>query len=394
MSNPISFIVDRCDANQLYGALSKLVAIGYSEGCVCKRLGLNDLAELHWRHVTIYRFDRLATRDMLDLAIDLFLLQGTLCASELRQLFSDRERDVLNGVGILAEDDSGATRACASIFPVGNRLIFSDHAWPELPHPGYATVPFNHVMAVGCDSRNLARCTIRRRFRTALDLCTGSGIHALLASDHTEEVSAVDLNPRAANCTRFNAQASNIANLEVLVGDLYQVVGDEVFDLITANPPFVPSPLDCIQFRDGGRSGEDILKRVIAGLPQHLAPGGVAQIVTELGEREAEPLTYRLRHWLNGAPIDIYVLRVGEHSAMEYAVGHAKGDTYDGFLQSINEWASNLRAQGYIRVVSLIISFQWTMRAADRHGNASTCLRRRNALQDRKLMQHFMPNAR
>jgi hypothetical protein len=27
-------------------------------------------------------------------------------------------------------------------------------------------------------------------------------------------------------------------------------------------------------FRDGGRSGEDIQKRIVAGLPDHLAPGG------------------------------------------------------------------------------------------------------------------------
>jgi hypothetical protein len=45
---------------------------------------------------------------------------------------------------------------------------------------------------------------------------------------------------------------------------------------------------------------------------------------------------------------------------MEYAVGHAKGDSYQAFLDSIQEWASNLRDQCYVRVVSLVISFQWS----------------------------------
>jgi methylase of polypeptide subunit release factors len=214
-------------------------------------------------------------------------------------------------------------------------------------------------MAVGLDSRQLARCTIRRPVRTALDLCTGSGIHALLASQHAEQVLAVDINPRAVLCTRFNAQALGIANLEVLESDLFEAVRGE-FDLITANPPFVPSPLDTLRFRDGGRSGEDIQKRIVAGLPSHLAQGGIAQIVTELGERDHEPLVHRLREWLNGAPMDIHILRLGSHVAAKYAIGHAKGDDYQTFLDSVQEWSSNLRAQGYLRVVSVVISLQWS----------------------------------
>jgi hypothetical protein len=221
-------------------------------------------------------------------------------------------------------------------------------------------VPHDQVMFVGLDSRHLARCTTRRPFRAALDLCTGSGIHALLASTHAKQVLAVDINPRAARCTRFNAQASGATNLDVVVGDLYESARGEWFDLITANPPFVPSPLDSLGFRDGGRSGEEILKRIVAGLPHHLAPGGMAQVITELGERDEEPLVDRLREWLNGAPMDMHVLRLGEHTAMKYALGHAKGDDYQAFLDSVDEWASNLRAQGYLRVVSLVISFQWS----------------------------------
>jgi hypothetical protein len=251
-------------------------------------------------------------------------------------------------------------RARASLYPVGGHLVFSDHAWPELPHPGFTTVPSDQVMGIGQDSHHLARLTTRRPFRAALDLCTGSGIHALLASTHTAQVFAVDINPRAASCTRFNAQAWGAANLEVVVGDLFEPVRGARFDLITANPPFVPSPLDTLRFRDGGRSGEDTQKRIVAGLPHHLAPGGIAQIVTDLGERDGEPLVHRLREWLGGAPMDIHILRLHEHSTTKYAIGHAKGDDYQAFLDSVGEWAGNLRTQGYFRVVSVILSFQWS----------------------------------
>jgi hypothetical protein len=357
---PASFLVDPADVPTLRDAVLKLAGLGYRESSVRERLGLDDLGNLQWRFVPIYRSDRLASRDPLALAIDLFLLQGTLTARELDRLFATAERDVLIRAGVLTIDEMGQVRARASLFPVGNRLIFSDHAWPQLSHPGCTEVPYDQVMWVGLDSRYLARCTMRRPFRSALDLCTGSGVHALLASTHSERVVAVDINPRAVSCARFNALASGIYNLEVEAGDLFEAVRGESFDLITANPPFVPSPLDTLRFRDGGKSGEDIQKRIIAGLPQHLALGGIAQVVTELGERDEEPLVLRLREWLNGAPMDIHILRLGEYTAMKYAIGHAQGDDYQEFLASIDQWASNLREQNYVRVVSLIISFQWS----------------------------------
>ncbi len=360
MTEAASFVVDPADVPGLRDVVSKLAGVGYSERLVASRLGLEDLASLQWRHVPIYRSERLALRDTLALAIDLFLLQGALPPEELDQLFSLAEREVLIRSGLLAIDDRGVGRARASLFPVGDRLIFSDYAWPELPHPGHRVASYDHVMAVGLDSRHLARCTTRRPFRSVLDLCTGSGIHALLASTHAERVSAIDINPRAVRCTRFNAQVWGATNLKVSESDLFDAVRGERFDLITANPPFVPSPLDTLRFRDGGRSGEDIQKRIVAGLPQHLAPGGVAQVVTELGERDDQPLARRLRERLDGAPLDIHILRLGEHTAAQYAVGHARGDDYPEFLDSVQQWAGNLRAQGYLKVVSLVISFQWS----------------------------------
>ncbi len=357
---PATFCVAPADVPALRDAVSKLARLPYSESFVQQRLGLDDLGDVNWRCLSIFRSERLANRDPLALAIDLFLLQGTIPENELDPLFSAPDRDLLIRAGLLAIDESGLIGARASLFPVGDRLIFSDHAWPKLPHPGHAAVPYNQVMNVGLDSRYLARCTVRRPYRSALDLCTGSGIHALLAAAHTQQVLAVDISPRAARCAAFNARASGASNLEVIVGDLFEPLHGQSFDLITANPPFVPSPLDTLCFRDGGPSGEDIQKRIVAGLQHHLAPGGIAQMVTELGERPGEPFVHRLRQWLNGAAMDIHILQLGEHTAMKYAVGHAQGEHYPAFLDSADQWASNLRAQGYLRVATLVISFQWS----------------------------------
>jgi hypothetical protein len=360
MSERAPFLAGEADGAALRQAVSGISRAGYCEAAVRLRLGLPDITALHWRNLSIYRDERLAGRDTLALAIDLLLLQGALPADEVERLLPASSREVLLRTGLLEIDEAGSTRARASLFPVGERLIFSDHAWPELPHPGYATPPYDHVMAVGADSRHLARIAVRRPVRLALDLCTGSGIHALLASAHAERVVAVDINPRAVRCTRFNALAHGATNLEAFQGDLFEPVRQERFDLITANPPFVPSPVNTLRFRDGGPSGEDVQMRIVAGLPDRLAPGGMAHLVTELGEREREPVSCRLREWLGGAPIDIHILRVASYTAAQYATGHAKGEGYGAFLDSAREWARNLRAQGYVRVVSVLVSFQWS----------------------------------
>jgi hypothetical protein len=150
------------------------------------------------------------------------------------------------------------------------------------------------------------------------------------------------------------------ANLLTLQGDLFAPVGDRRFDLITANPPFVPAPSQDVGFRDGGPTGEDVQRRIVIGLPKHLAEGGIAQIVTQLGERRGESLERRFRTWLGGAPMDIQVLRLRTHSAEAYAIGYANGDSAAAVLGSVDRWSKNLADQGYYQVVSVLLAFSWS----------------------------------
>ncbi|MBJ6724600.1 methyltransferase [Geomesophilobacter sediminis] len=360
-----TFTFDEKDGTALRQAVARVTDLGYTEARTRERLGLEDLADLRWRALPLYRRERLCDRDPLALLIDLFLLQGILPAEELARLFDPPAAEVLQRNGLLICDVQGSWRARASLYPVGNRLVVSDHAWPKLPHPGWHAIPFDLVMSIGTDSRWLSRTTSRKPVGSALDLCTGSGVHALLAAAHAERVVAVDISPRAVQCTRFNARLFGAANLKCLTGDLYQPVGEERFDLITANPPFVPSPVHTLGFRDGGKSGEEVQRRIVEGLPRRLAPGGTAHIVTEIGESDAFSVADRVRGWLGDAPMDVVILRLREHSAETYAIGHAEGDyDFGEFLESVGEWSENLRQQGYARVVSVLLFFRWSDPAA------------------------------
>ena len=59
--------------------------------------------------------------------------------------------------------------------------------------------------------------------------------------------------------------------------------------------------------------------------------------------------------------MDIHILRLREYAAADYAIGHADGaDSYEAFLDSVHDWAANLRTQGYTRIVSVLLAFQWS----------------------------------
>jgi release factor glutamine methyltransferase len=71
-----------------------------------------------------------------------------------------------------------------------------------------------------------------------LDVGTGSGVNAILASSKATAVVAVDVNPHAVDAARANAALNGVADRIVVVeGDLFDAV-DGRFDLVVFDPPF------------------------------------------------------------------------------------------------------------------------------------------------------------
>lgn len=134
----------------------------------------------------------------------------------------------------------------------------------------------------------------------ALDLCTGSGCLAIsLALERVgARVVATDVSDDALAVARENASALG-ASVEFAAGDLWAAVhGDEPFDVVVSNPPYIPAkelaglPREvrrepCIAL-DGGEDGLAVLRRVVAGAPARLRPGGV--LCVEMHESHADVL--------------------------------------------------------------------------------------------------------
>jgi ribosomal protein L3 glutamine methyltransferase len=132
-----------------------------------------------------------------------------------------------------------------------------------------------------------------------LDLCTGSGCLAILASQSfpNAQIDAVDISKDA-----LDVAARNIADygLEDRVrlhrGDLFKPLGGTRYDLIISNPPYVDAqgmaelPRECraepkLAF-DGGADGLDVIRPILDQAGRHLTPQG--GLLCEIGRgREA-----------------------------------------------------------------------------------------------------------
>ncbi|HEX7666381.1 MAG TPA: peptide chain release factor N(5)-glutamine methyltransferase [Polyangiaceae bacterium] len=134
----------------------------------------------------------------------------------------------------------------------------------------------------------------------ALDLCTGSGCVAVTLGRErpTTSVVATDLSEAAVQVAQENALRLGAYNVAFFVGDLFAAVPKGMrFDVITANPPYIPSAeipkleADIREFEpkmalDGGDDGLDIARRIAEAASNFLEPGGI--LAMEIGYDEAE----------------------------------------------------------------------------------------------------------
>jgi ribosomal protein L3 glutamine methyltransferase len=120
-----------------------------------------------------------------------------------------------------------------------------------------------------------------------LDLCTGSGCLAILASRRfpNADIDAVDISKDALEVAARNVADYGLQDrLTLHRGDLFKPLGDISYDLIISNPPYVDAegmaslPRECraepkLAF-DGGDDGLDIVRRILDEAKAHLTPDG------------------------------------------------------------------------------------------------------------------------
>jgi methylase of polypeptide subunit release factors len=153
---------------------------------------------------------------------------------------------------------------------------------PRALHPHYGVFAPIRGEYVELVAQACARWPVAGKL--ACDVGTGSGVLALVLAQRGARVVATDLEPRAVACALDNAERHGLRDrIEVVQADLFPAGRA---DLVVANPPWIPAePLGLLDRAVYDPSGT-VLDRIVAGLPERLAPRGEGWIViSDLAER-------------------------------------------------------------------------------------------------------------
>ncbi len=124
---------------------------------------------------------------------------------------------------------------------------------------------------------------------TLLDLCAGSGAIglAVLAAFPHVQVSFGEIDPELNALIQKNLEANSIdiARADIRIGDLFTPFGDEHFDIIATNPPYIPdtnaatlekgvTDYESHQALFSEADGLGVIRKIIAQTSQHLENNG------------------------------------------------------------------------------------------------------------------------
>jgi SAM-dependent methyltransferase len=228
----------------------------------------------------------------VDTLISFFVDEKPLDVDRLRTLTSTAFVDAACEMGLLQFSD-GVLHPKLALFPISGFYIVTDRK--------ARNKAINQVMWLWGESYLLAGLVTRKPCLRGIDLGTGSGVHALLASRHCESVTAGDVSTRALEFGRFNAVLNGRSNVEFKLSDMLNDIPGTT-DLLITNVPYAPDSAAKAgdNFWSGGLDGWDLTKRVIESLPERLDEGGVLQMNSLYPNDPGTTIREHFDRWIAG----------------------------------------------------------------------------------------------
>lgn len=298
---PSRRLAPRLGSDAEFAAVRGMLAqCGFTPERICQRLGISGIGEYKpiWRG----RTNLLAAEQALD-ALILLLMDGEFVAGEtLERLLPAGAVGQLEALDLVARDPvrSEMWFGGCTLFPTRGMVLASDRilSLAKAPLPLTADV----VYPAAIENTVAFMSTLPETPCDALlDLGTGSGIAALDGARLSRHAWGTDIAVRSVQFAEFNRRLNGIDNATMLEGDLYAPVEGLTFDRIVTHPPYVPARKNTMIFRDGGEDGEQILRRIVEGVPRFLRPGGRFYTMVTAADCEGQPFEDRLRLWLGAA---------------------------------------------------------------------------------------------
>lgn len=138
-----------------------------------------------------------------------------------------------------------------------------------------------------------------------MDMCTGSGcvLISILKNTHGVEGFGYDISKQAINVAKENAKLNEVA-ADFERSDLFDDVMEEQFDMLVSNPPYIRSEeiatlmpevadFEPREALDGKEDGLYFYRKLIAGCPEFVKPGGF--VLFEIGYDQGEAVSSMMR---------------------------------------------------------------------------------------------------
>ncbi len=317
-----------------------LDSAGFTESGLSERLGLQRVSQYRLEGA---RHLEQAPEDRIGLLIWLLLEGGAVSRSAAGKI----PLTELEALGVVQTHPSNAEDAVATVmlYPMHGLYVVSDR--PRPVEENHERPPEDFVYpAIVANTDLFLNLLPPTACDACLDLCSGTGIAALAAARAgAGHAWAFDVTERSTQFAEFNRCLNAIPNVTAAQGDLYEPAGSLTFDRIVAHPPYVPVYRPQLIFDSGGQDGEQIVRRIIEGLPRYLRPGGRFYALT-LGTDRDRPFEQRLRDWLGSAEVEFDVAFTvrRELTPREYASEAVIRNR--GRVEDIQAWRELFEQQG------------------------------------------------
>lgn len=275
----------------LWGLADRLRHLGYTEQAVSESMGVNDHARrdhLGWpAHI---RNCRSIASPCATLSA-FFLIEGLMGEAQILPLLGSEILSLMREMGWVTELD-GKLHFRYLLYPLLGNFILTD---------GFSSNPpgnLDQVYQLGADSHQFAR---------------------------------------------LNAGLNRRDNMDFIESDCYRGLEEREdtrsFDLVTANPPFVPTPETLSLYRGGGIGGEEVTEKIVRGLPRHLSPNGIFAMITNIPIRRDQTFFARCQEWL-GFQESWAMIVISDHiwSLESYVIGHQSPTTPQDYGKNFQTW--------------------------------------------------------
>jgi SAM-dependent methyltransferase len=297
--------------------------------------------------------------DNLDAIIFLFVLGEPLSASEAASFFPASVWEALKQTRLVLVDPNDANRFLAGValYPIRDLFLASDR-WTNPDHSPREMFPDIVYPAMTKSAKQFIDYTSFAPCEDFLELCAGTAPAAMLAARSAKRVWATDIAERSLDFARFNAALNDIHNVHFAQGDLYEPVEGRTFDRIAAHPPYVPVLKPAEIFYGGGEVGEEITRRVIAGLSTKLKRGGRLYCQALGTERPGEPFEKRIREWLGEThpEFDVAFFALQNFEARQFALEETLNK--NGGVEQFSQWAKLFQKYNVHELVIGIVVIQ------------------------------------